>query len=56
MKHQEEMGGKICALQHDIFHWGGRLGNEVTLIADSICKWVQDVPHLEVQSIPGVTL
>ena len=56
MKHQVELGGRICTRKHEMYHWGGRLGNEVTLISDSLCKWVQDVPHLENQSFPGINL
>jgi hypothetical protein len=56
MNHQIEMGGNICNRKHSLYRWEGRLGNEVTLVADSLCKWVQDVPHLEVQACPGVNL
>ena len=56
MNHQIEMGGNICNRKHSLYHWQGRLGNEVTLVADSLCKWVQDISHLEVQACPGVNL
>jgi hypothetical protein len=39
-----------------MFHWQGDITNTVGLIGDSICKWVQGMPHLENQSVPGLTL
>ena len=55
-KHQEEMNGRICPYKHFLYHWTGRLGNEVTLLSDSICKWMQYIPHVETQAVPGINL
>jgi hypothetical protein len=50
------MGDQICGYKHYLFHWQGRKGNEVTLISDSIGKWIRYRAHLEVQAIPGMHL
>lgn len=55
-KHQEELGEEICQYKHFFFHWQGRKGNEVTLISDSIGKWIRNIAHLQVQAIPGLDL
>jgi lysophospholipase L1-like esterase len=51
---QEE--GKYCLNSHSMFHWQGLEDNRVTLISDSILKWVHSVVHLQVQAISGLTL
>ena len=55
-EHQREMGDEICGFKHFLFHWKGRKGCEVTLISDSIGKWIRNKAHLEVQAIPGLSL
>jgi lysophospholipase L1-like esterase len=39
-----------------MFRWQGLYDNRITLIADSMAKWVRQVPHTMVQAIPGLTL
>jgi lysophospholipase L1-like esterase len=39
-----------------MFHWEGEISNTVGLIGDSICKWVNGLPHMEIQAVPGLTL
>jgi hypothetical protein len=53
--HYERYEAK-CRFKHHLFHWEGVGSNQVTLISDSICKWVNDIPHLEIQAIPGLSL
>ena len=48
--------GSNCKFRHTMYRWEGKSDNRVGLIADSLCKWVRYVPHLNVQSVPGLTL
>jgi hypothetical protein len=54
-EHLEKYGMK-CNRGHEMFHWQGRKSNRVGLIGDSLTKWMKGIPHLEVQSLPGLTL
>jgi hypothetical protein len=50
-KHKDE-----CYKSHDLYFWEGVKDNRATLIADSVFKWVREVMHLQVQSVPGMNL
>jgi hypothetical protein len=45
-----------CRFKHSVFHWEGTVDNQIGLISDSIFKWVNDTPHVELQAFPGMTL
>jgi hypothetical protein len=48
--------GPACKFRHTMYSWEGAGDNRVGLLADSICKWIRNVPHLNVQSVPGLHL
>ena len=48
--------GNGCGYRHKLYSWQGRIDNSVTLISDSMCKWVNKLPHTHTQAIPGLTL
>ena len=48
--------GYRCKFMHELFHWQGITDNKVSLISDSICKWTNEIPHMEIQACPGLTL
>ena len=54
--HEILVGDKPCLYKHFLYHWEGRYDNKVVLISDSICKWVRDIPHLEIFAVPGMNL
>ena len=54
-EHYAEFGHK-CTDKHELYHWMGLQDNRVCLIADSLCKWVSCLVHVETQSVPGLTL
>jgi hypothetical protein len=45
-----------CKHSHEVFHWQGVTDNLVCLIGDSICKWSNEIQHLEIQAVPGLSL
>jgi hypothetical protein len=45
-----------CKNMHTMFHWEGEISNTIGLIGDSICKWSNNLPHMEIQAVPGLTL
>ena len=47
--------GNGCGYRHVLYSWVGRHENEVTLISDSMCKWINKLPRTHVQAIPGLT-
>ena len=55
-KHQEDMNGEICPYKHFLYRWGGLIDSEITLVSDSHCKLLQNIPHLEIQAVPGIDL
>ena len=48
--------GPDCRKKHYLYKWKGVKDERATLIADSLCKWLRAVPHLTVQSVPGLNL
>jgi hypothetical protein len=54
--HHHMLFGNGCGYKHTIYSWEGRIDNTVTLISDSICKWVNKLAHTHTQAIPGLTL
>ena len=48
--------GPACKFRHTMYCWEGAGDNRVGLIADSISKWIRNVPHLQVQAVPGLRL
>ena len=48
--------GFNCDYKHLFFHWQGLVDNRVGLIGDSLVKYIKGVRHLEIQSVPGLTL
>jgi lysophospholipase L1-like esterase len=48
--------GNGCGYRHRLYSWAARGENDVTLISDSICKWVNKMPRTHTQGIPGLTL
>ena len=51
-----EKHGADCRKKHYLYRWQGVKDDRATLIADSLCKWIRQVPHLLVQSVPGLNL
>ena len=54
-EHVEKVGID-CKYKHYLYQWEGRLDSKVCLISDSLCKWVQNIDHLDVQALPGLKL
>jgi hypothetical protein len=48
--------GTDCRHKHELYAWKGSWDSRACLISDSICKWVIDVSHLDVQAVPSMTL
>ena len=54
--HHNSIFGNGCGYKHLLYSWEGRIDNQATLISDSMCKWVNKLPHTHVQAIPGLSL
>lgn len=48
--------GDDCLYKHTIYAWQGALDSRACLLSDSICKWFQGIPHLDIRAIPSLTL
>jgi hypothetical protein len=50
------ISGQFCRHKHRLFRWNGVNGRNVTLLSDSLCKWVRSIRNTDVQAIPGLNL